>query len=141
MFPRVRRSVPLLAHQQSTSSHRQPYGQVLQATCCLHGPPSRIHVTADGTAEVPMWGQTGLRWPTMAVEMEPEGILLHLLSNEAEPEGEPRADSSLWHVADVQRALTWCGIDVGYGNPRRRWSETPENQRCQMCLDRVGRAP
>jgi hypothetical protein len=77
----------------------------------------------------------------MAVEMEPEGILLHLLSNEPEPEGEPRADSSLWHVADVQRALTWCGIDVGYGNPRRRWSETPENQRCQMCLDRVGRAP
>ena len=77
----------------------------------------------------------------MAVEMEPEGILLHLLSNDAEAGGEPHADSSLWHVADVERALTWCGIDVGYGNPRKRWSETPANQRCQMCLDRVGRAP
>jgi hypothetical protein len=77
----------------------------------------------------------------MAVEMEPEGILLHLLSDEIHTGSEPRADSSLWHVADVERALTWCGIDVGYGNPRRRWSETPEDQRCQMCMDRLQRGP
>jgi hypothetical protein len=76
----------------------------------------------------------------MAVEMEPEGILLHLLGSDMRSESQPRADSSLWHVADVERALTWCGIDVGYGNPRRRWSETPEEQRCQMCLDRLWRS-
>jgi hypothetical protein len=73
----------------------------------------------------------------MAVEMEPEGILIHLLDNDAQSEGEPRVDSSLWHVADAERARTWCGIDVSYGSPRRRWSETPEDQRCQMCMDRI----
>ena len=77
----------------------------------------------------------------MAVEMEPEGILLHLLSNDARVEDAPGADSSLWHVADVERAQTWCGIDVGYGKPRRRWSETPEDQRCQMCMDRLRLGP
>ena len=71
----------------------------------------------------------------MAVEMEPEGILIHLLENEPESEGESGVDSSLWHVADAERARTWCGIDVSYGSPRRRWSETPEDQRCQMCVD------
>jgi hypothetical protein len=71
----------------------------------------------------------------VSVEMEPEGVLLHLLDYDSPPEGEPRADSSLWHVADAERARTWCGIDVGYGMPRRRWSETPEGQRCQICLD------
>jgi hypothetical protein len=73
----------------------------------------------------------------MAVEMEPEGILLHLLDNDAHTGGEPGTDSSLWHVADAERARTWCGIDVGYGKPRRRWSETPEAQRCQICVDSI----
>ena len=77
----------------------------------------------------------------MAVEMEPEGVLLHLLSNDTHTEGALHADPSLWHVADAERALTWCGIDVGYGNERRRWSETPEDQRCQMCVDRFWRNP
>ncbi len=71
----------------------------------------------------------------MAVEMEPEGILIHLLTNDTPTEGEPGPDSSLWHVADAERARTWCGIDVSYGSPRRRWSETPEDRRCQMCVD------
>jgi hypothetical protein len=71
----------------------------------------------------------------MAVEMEPEGILIHLLTNDTPTEGEPGPDSSLWHVADAERARTWCGIDVNYGSPRRRWSETPEDRRCQMCVD------
>jgi hypothetical protein len=77
----------------------------------------------------------------MAVEMEPEGILLHLLSGDTQAEGGAGADPSLWHVADAERAITWCGLDVGYGNARRRWSETPEDQRCQMCLDRLRRDP
>jgi hypothetical protein len=73
----------------------------------------------------------------MAVEMELEGVLLHLLVGNAEGPGEPHPDSSLWHLADAERALTVCGIDVGYGDPRRRWSETPEDQRCQMCIGRA----
>ena len=73
----------------------------------------------------------------MAVEMEPEGILLHLLDNDPSSDNEPGTDSSLWHVADAERARTWCGIDVGYANPRRRWSETPEERRCQICLDSI----
>jgi len=73
----------------------------------------------------------------MAVEMEPEDVLLHLLGDGPDAEGPSNAQSSLWHVADAERAMTWCGIDVGYGNPRRRWSETPEDQRCQMCMDRL----
>jgi len=77
----------------------------------------------------------------MAVEMEPEGILLHLLDNDPWTEADRRADSSLWHMADAERALTWCGLDVGYGNPRRRWSETPEDRRCQMCVDRLLQGP
>ena len=39
----------------------------------------------------------------MAVEMEPEGVLLHLLSNDTHTEGALRADPSLWHVADAER--------------------------------------
>ena len=77
----------------------------------------------------------------MAVEMEPEGVCLHLLGDDTEAEGDPHVDSSLWHVADAERALTWCGLDVGYGNPRRRWSETPEGQRCQICRDRLDGGP
>jgi hypothetical protein len=77
----------------------------------------------------------------MAVEMEPEGVLLHLLGRGTETQGQLDAVSSLWHVADAERALTWYGIEVGYGNPRRRWSETPESQRCQMCVDRLGGGP
>jgi hypothetical protein len=127
--------------RESTSSCRQPYGHVPLESCSLQQRVLRITLTADGTAGNRGLGSTGLRWPTMAVEMEPEGILLHLLSDEIHTGSEPRADSSLWHVADVERALTWCGIDVGYGNPRRRWSETPEDQRCQMCMDRLQRGP
>jgi hypothetical protein len=77
----------------------------------------------------------------MAVEMEPEGVLLHLLNGDTQVEGGTGTDSSLWHVADAERAMTWCGLDVGYANPRRRWSETPEDQRCQMCMDRLNRGP
>ena len=50
-------------------------------------------------------------------------------------DSEPGTDSSLWHVADAERARTWCGIDVATACPRRRWSETPEDRRCQICVD------
>ena len=39
----------------------------------------------------------------MAVEMEPEGVLLHLWSNDTNTEGSLHADPSLWHVADAER--------------------------------------
>ncbi len=64
--------------------------------------------------------------------MEPEGVLLHLLGDD-----DSAPTSGLWHLADVARALTICGIDVGYGNPRLPWEHTPENRRCRMCLGRI----
>ena len=67
--------------------------------------------------------------------MEPEGVLLRLMGYGHKVVGSHRAETALWHLAEVERALTWCGLDVGYGNPRRRWSETPENQRCELCID------
>ncbi len=77
----------------------------------------------------------------MAVEMEPEGVLLHLLGYGTQTEKEITGDSSLWHLSDPERALTWCGLDVGYGNPRLKWSQTPEDRRCQVCVDRLLRSP
>jgi hypothetical protein len=68
----------------------------------------------------------------MSVEMEPEGVFLHLLGENQE--------SSLWHLSDAERALTLCGLDVGYGNPRMSWASTPTNRRCGVCLDRFGGA-
>lgn len=68
----------------------------------------------------------------MPVEREPEGVLLHLLGDD-----DTAHDSALWHLADVHRALTLCRIDVGYGNPRKAWAETPEDRRCQMCAGQL----
>jgi hypothetical protein len=68
----------------------------------------------------------------VSVEMDLEGVLLHLLGDD-----ETGPDSALWHLADVRRAVTMCGIDVGYGNPRKPWEETPENRRCQMCASQL----
>ena len=64
----------------------------------------------------------------VAVEMEPEGVFIHLL-------GETQA-SSLWHLSDPERALTLCGLDVGYGNPRMAWASTATGLRCEVCADR-----
>lgn len=66
----------------------------------------------------------------MSVEMEPEGVFLHLLGNSDA--------SSLWHLADAERALTLCGVDVGYGNPRIAWALTPESLRCEVCAEQFG---
>jgi hypothetical protein len=73
----------------------------------------------------------------MSAEKSPEGVLLQLLGGEV-----TGADSALWHIANVQRALTECGLNVGYGKERKPWSETPENRRCQMCIAQLdGRRP
>jgi hypothetical protein len=42
-----------------------------------------------------------------------------------------------WHLMQAERPLTWCGIEFSYAYSRRRlWSETPEEQRCESCLER-----
>jgi hypothetical protein len=61
--------------------------------------------------------------------MEPEGVLLHLL-------GDTEA-SSLWHLTNAERALTLCGLDVGYDNPRMAWASTPQNRRCEVCTGQM----
>jgi hypothetical protein len=66
-------------------------------------------------------------------DVEPEGVLLHLLGGDV-----TGTNTGLWHLADVQRALTLCGLDVGYGKDRRPWEETAEDSRCQMCLAQLG---
>jgi len=48
-------------------------------------------------------------------------------------------DVSMWHVIDVERALTWCDLFLTQGSERRPWSETPENRRCVTCVTCVGR--
>jgi hypothetical protein len=66
----------------------------------------------------------------MAVEMEPEGVFLHLLGDDG--------TSSLWHISSTERAFTVCGIDVGYGNPRLLWVDTPAERRCEVCVGQLG---
>ena len=48
-----------------------------------------------------------------------------------------QADPSRWHLIDPLRALTWCDLDIGYGNPRLLWRDTPEDLRCLLCLSRL----
>src|SRR5579872_5649812 len=66
-------------------------------------------------------------------DMDAEGVLLRLLAN-----GSTGTNPGLWHLADVRRALTLCGLDAGYGNPRMPWAQTREDARCQMCLAQRG---
>jgi hypothetical protein len=65
--------------------------------------------------------------------MEPEGVLFHLLGDDA--------TSSLWHITMAERAFTLCGIDVGYANPRLPWAATPADRRCEVCLSQVHGEP
>jgi hypothetical protein len=44
-----------------------------------------------------------------------------------------------WHLIDAERALTSCGLDLSYRDPRRPWSEIPDDQRCQSCRGRLQR--
>jgi hypothetical protein len=65
----------------------------------------------------------------MAVEMEPEGVFIHLLGDDG--------TSSLWHLSSAERAFTLCGIDVGYDNPRLPWADTPDERRCEVCVGQL----
>ncbi len=52
----------------------------------------------------------------------------------------PPVPSYSWHLIHDERPLTWCGLKFSYAfAPRRRWSETPEYQRCQSCIGRLER--
>jgi hypothetical protein len=51
----------------------------------------------------------------------------------------PRARAYGWHLLHAERPLTWCGLHISYTEPRRPWSEIPEDQRCQNCVGRLER--
>jgi hypothetical protein len=45
-----------------------------------------------------------------------------------------------WHLIHDERPLTWCGLEFSYAfSERRSWSQTPGDQRCQSCMDRLER--
>jgi hypothetical protein len=61
--------------------------------------------------------------------MDPQGILIaQYLGTEL--------DVSMWHVIDVEGALTWCGMFLTQGSDRRLWIETPQDRRCMTCTAR-----
>ncbi len=52
----------------------------------------------------------------------------------------PPVPSYSWHLIHAERPLTLCGLKFSYAFARRRrWSETPEDQRCQSCIERLER--
>ena len=59
------------------------------------------------------------------LEIDPEATLIRM-----------RADISRWHIIDVDRELTWCGLFLSLGSERRPLSETPEDRRCEICEHR-----
>jgi hypothetical protein len=80
----------------------------------------------------------------VVVEIGPEAVFIHPNVERDAPSDTPTRrlhDTASWHLIDAMRALTWCGIDIGYGNRRRLWSETPEDQRCAICIRRLRGAP
>jgi hypothetical protein len=85
----------------------------------------------------------GLRAPENVtapfVEIDPEAILI-IPSLDATVRGNEaiQRDASLWHIVDVERALTWCGLFLSRGSERHRLSETPEDRRCETCISAFG---
>ena len=61
------------------------------------------------------------------VDIDPEAILIPM-----------RVETSMWHIIDVERVLTWCGLFLSQGSERCLWSETPEDRRCVTCVGRFG---
>ena len=52
----------------------------------------------------------------------------------------PPVPSYSWHLIHAERPLTWCGLNFSYAFARRRrWSDIPEDQRCQSCVGRLER--
>ena len=77
---------------------------------------------------------------TPYVEMDLQGIFIR-----QDPDFDALGDeplelgASLWHMIDIEKALTWCGLFLKYGSERRLWSETPEDRRCETCVGRFAR--
>jgi hypothetical protein len=65
------------------------------------------------------------------VEVDPQAILIsqHLAQE---------LDVSMWHIIDAQREWTWCELFLTQGSELRPLSETPEDRRCETCIDRFG---
>lgn len=57
-------------------------------------------------------------------EIGPEAVRLH--------------DSMTWHLAHALRSETICGLVVHYGSRQRLWADTPEGDRCSVCLAALG---
>jgi len=69
-------------------------------------------------------------------ELGPEAILIdYVLERDEETMGFRRQplENPLWHLADEIRALTFCGLDIGYGYTRRAWNEVAPQSRCPAC--------
>ena len=47
-------------------------------------------------------------------------------------------DSFTWHLADALRPETLCGLAVEYGARRRPCADTPQGDRCFVCLVQLG---
>jgi hypothetical protein len=72
---------------------------------------------------------------TPYVEMDLQGLFIRQrLDGDALGDQALELDASLWHMIDVERALTWCGLPLTLGQERRIWSETPEDRRCETCV-------
>ena len=72
---------------------------------------------------------------TPYVEMDLQGIFIRQrLDGDVLGDQALELDASLWHLIDVERALTWCGLFLTLGDERRLWSETPEDRRCETCV-------
>jgi hypothetical protein len=67
-------------------------------------------------------------------------VPLTMAGDEVGPEAVRLADSPspVWHLAQADRPLTLCGRSIQYGSRRRLWAETPADERCDLCLQRLG---
>jgi hypothetical protein len=41
-----------------------------------------------------------------------------------------------WHLISEDRPLTACELAISYTDPRQRWVEVPQGQRCHNCSTR-----
>jgi hypothetical protein len=77
---------------------------------------------------------------TPHVEMDLQGLFIRQrLDSDALGDQALELDASLWHMIDVERALTRCGLSLTLGQERRIWSETPEDRRCETCVGRFAK--
>ena len=59
------------------------------------------------------------------------------MDGEIGPEAVRPLAGPTWHLMDALRSLTLCGQAFGYSARTRLWSETPEEDRCLLCLRRI----